>query len=54
MGYAGYIPMPGCFGRGGYETMPVVNGGCSPGTAQNIIETATEALAKLKKQFSTE
>ena len=44
MGDCGYVPLPECFGRGGYETLPVEEGGVSPETAGLLRETALSLL----------
>lgn len=43
-GKAGYIPLKECFGRGGYETMPVQNGGCDFNTAEKCIKSSLKNL----------
>jgi hypothetical protein len=43
-GRCGYVAMPECFGRGGYETLPVINGGPREDTAELLIETGKELL----------
>lgn len=43
-GACGYVPMPECFERGGYEILPVVDGGPKQDTAGLLIEKALEAL----------
>lgn len=45
MGECGYIPLPECFGRGGYEILPVEGGGPAHDTAPRLIEAAS-ALVK--------
>lgn len=45
MGECGYIPMPECFDRGGYEVLPVEGGGPAHDTAPRLIEAAS-ALVK--------
>ena len=44
MGACGYVPLPECFERGGYETMTVMKGGCRADTAPYFIETLSQAL----------
>ncbi len=44
MGECGYIPMPECFQRGGYETLPVVGGSPREDTAARIVEEAVKLL----------
>jgi neutral ceramidase len=46
MDACGYIPLKECFGRGGYETLPVPGGGVETDTADKIIEAATGLLSK--------
>ncbi|MFA7230620.1 MAG: hypothetical protein WC071_05070 [Victivallaceae bacterium] len=45
MGSCGYVPMPECFSRGGYEILPVVNGGPREDTAPRLIEALTNMMA---------
>jgi neutral ceramidase len=45
MGECGYIPLPGCFSRGGYEILPVEGGAPREDTAELLIK---ETLANLK------
>lgn len=42
MGECGYVPLPECFSRGGYEVLPVVGGG----PAENTAEFLTKATLK--------
>ena len=42
----GYIPLKECFGRGGYETLPVPGGGVETDTADKLIEAAAGLLSK--------
>lgn len=44
MGYCGYIALPECFSRGGYETLPVVIGGPAEDTAERLIEATLKNL----------
>lgn len=44
MGYCGYIPLPECFGRGGYETLPVEGGAPREDTAERLIAVGLEIL----------
>ena len=44
MDACGYIPMKECFGRGGYETLPVPGGGLETDTADNLVEAASGLL----------
>jgi hypothetical protein len=46
MDACGYIPMKECFGRGGYETLPVPGGGLETDTADKLIEAASGLLTK--------
>ena len=46
MGCCGYVPMPECHARGGYEPMPVCGGGAVPETAPQLIDAATALLQK--------
>lgn len=43
-GYAGYIPLDECFAHGGYEPLPVADGGADRGMAQALENCAIEAL----------
>lgn len=43
-GSCGYVPLPECFPRGGYETLIVRGGGPEPDTARLLIETAASLL----------
>jgi hypothetical protein len=52
MGKAGYIPLKECFGRGGYETLPVENGGCSPDTAEQLINASCKKLGGCHNSLS--
>lgn len=45
-GECGYVPMKECFGRGGYETLPVVGGGPREDTCDLLIEKASQLLRK--------
>ena len=40
---SGYVPMPECFERGGYEVQPNVDS-CAPNAATEIIKAAIENL----------
>jgi len=44
MGECGYIPLPECFGRGGYEILPVEGGGAAHDTAPRLIEAASSLV----------
>ncbi len=44
MGRSGYTAMPECFDRGGYEILPVVEGGPPPETAHRMIEYSLKNL----------
>jgi hypothetical protein len=44
MGYCGYISLPECFGRGGYEILPVAIGGPAEDTAIRLIEATLKNL----------
>lgn len=44
MGECGYIPLEGCFSRGGYEILPVEGGGPREDTASRISEVCTANL----------
>lgn len=46
MDACGYIPLQECFGRGGYETLPVPGGGVETDTAGRLIEAAAGLLSK--------
>lgn len=46
MDTCGYIPMKECFGRGGYETLPVPGGGVETDTADKLIASAAVLLSK--------
>jgi hypothetical protein len=43
-GYCGYVPMPECFDRGGYEILTVLCGGCREDTALRMIESLEEMV----------
>jgi hypothetical protein len=45
-GYAGYIVLDECFEHGGYEQLPVENGGPDRGTAQALEACALKALGR--------
>ena len=47
MGECGYISMPECFSRGGYEILPVAGGGPREDTAKRIIAACIELLNKV-------
>ncbi len=44
MGECGYVCMPGCFVRGGYEILPVVGGGPARDTAPRLVKTGLDLL----------
>ena len=44
MGECGYVPLAGCFTRGGYEILPVVGGGPAEDTADRLIEATLKNL----------
>jgi len=44
MTYCGYIPMKECFVRGGYEVIPVMNGGLETDSAEKLIEAVSAML----------
>lgn len=44
MGRCGYIPLKECFGRGGYEILPVVGGAPHEDTAERMIEVCSKLL----------
>lgn len=44
MGQCGYVPLPECFARGGYEILPVVGGGPREDTAARLVATARKLL----------
>jgi hypothetical protein len=46
MGECGYIPMPECFRRGGYEILPVTGGSPREDTAERVIAANTALLKK--------
>lgn len=46
MGCCGYIPLKECFGRGGYEILPVEAGNPREDTAERFIAEASKLLAK--------
>ena len=46
MGECGYVPLAGCFTRGGYEILPVVGGGPAEDTAERLIEATLKNLKK--------
>jgi len=43
-GTCGYVPLPECFERGGYETMPVMSGGAAETTADLLISKSVGML----------
>lgn len=43
-GSCGYVPLPECYSRGGYETLPVRGGGADSNTAGLFIKTAISLL----------
>ncbi|MDD4101857.1 MAG: hypothetical protein PHU80_04405 [Kiritimatiellae bacterium] len=47
MGACGYVALPECFERGGYETLPVVGGAPREDTAERLIKASAENLEKL-------
>lgn len=47
MGSCGYVPMAECFGRGGYETLPVVGGAPREDTAERLLKASAENLRNL-------
>lgn len=44
MGECGYIPLPECFERGGYEILPVEGGGPAHDTAPKLIDAASQLV----------
>lgn len=44
MGECGYVCMPGCFARGGYEILPVVGGGPATDTAPRLVREGLRLL----------
>ena len=46
MGECGYVPLAGCFTRGGYEILPVVGGGPAEDTAERLIKATLKNLEK--------
>ena len=44
MGELGYIPMPECYNRGGYEILPIEGGTPAKDTAPRLIETGIKLL----------
>ena len=44
MGECGYVPLAGCFTRGGYEILPVVGGGPAEDTAERLIKATLKNL----------
>jgi hypothetical protein len=44
MGECGYVPLAGCFTRGGYEILPVVGGGPAENTAELLLKATLENL----------
>ncbi len=44
MGECGYVCMPGCFARGGYEILPVVGGGPAHDTAPQLVKAGLDLL----------
>ena len=45
MGECGYIPLPECFARGGYEILPVVGCGPAEDTAERLIDATLANLS---------
>jgi len=43
-GSCGYVPMKGCFDRGGYEILPVQRGGSERDTAEKLIDVSLKNL----------
>jgi len=43
-GTCGYVPLRECFGRGGYETLPVLGGGAPEDTAERLIDESIRLL----------
>ena len=43
-GTCGYVPLPECFERGGYETMPVMSGGAAETTADLLVSKSIGML----------
>ncbi|MFA6294706.1 MAG: hypothetical protein WC637_23135 [Victivallales bacterium] len=46
MGRCGYVPLKECFGRGGYEILPIVGGAPREDTAERMIEVGIGLLNK--------
>ena len=46
MGECGYVCMPGCFARGGYEILPVAGGGPAVDTAPRLVKAGLDLLWK--------
>ncbi len=46
MGECGYVCMPDCYSQGGYEILPVQNGGPHQDTAEQLIRESLENLKK--------
>ncbi|MFA6569409.1 MAG: hypothetical protein WCS96_14450 [Victivallales bacterium] len=44
MGECGYVPLAGCFTRGGYEILPIVGGGPAENTADRLIQATLKNL----------
>jgi hypothetical protein len=44
MGECGYVPLPECFNRGGYEVLPVVGGGPAENSAEILIKATLKNL----------
>jgi hypothetical protein len=44
MGECGYVPMPECFDRGGYEILPVEGGGPREDTAERLISEVSKLI----------
>ncbi len=51
MGACGYVPLASCFGRGGYETLPVVGGAPREDTAERLIRATADGLSDCRKAF---
>ena len=49
MGACGYVPLAACFGRGGYETLPVVGGAPREDTAERLVRATADSLNACKE-----
>lgn len=53
-GKAGYLPLPECFDRGGYEILPVLSGGAPPNTAVRLQNEVCRILDICRHSLQTQ